>query len=466
MTSSTVPVSQALPDLAALRAPVQRGDTRAEGWRRRQLQAVATLVEEHEDEILAALHQDLGKPELEGMVEILALRQELKLCRRQLRRWMRPRPVPVPLAQRPGKAEVIREPLGCVLIIGPWNYPFHLTLQPLISALAAGNTAVVKPSEQSPATSSLIARLLPSYFPQDVVQVVEGEGPVAAALVDQGYDHIFFTGSGAIGARVLAGAAPHLTPVTLELGGKSPAVVLEGADLAVTARRLIWGKGLNAGQTCIAPDHLLVQASIREPLLAALAQARLELYGEQPLQSPDLAHLIHGRHFQRLSALLEGARQSGQVLIGGESDADTLRMAPTVIQVDRDDDPLMEDELFGPLLPMICVDNLAEAITRIRRQPKPLALYLFGGEAQDRAMLLQGTSSGGVCFNDVVMQVGVPELPFGGVGASGMGAYHGEAGFRTFSHERAVLKRSFALDARLRYPPYAISRGLIKRLLG
>jgi len=466
MTSTLPTATQALPDLATLRTPVQRGDTRGESWRSNQLRALAALVEEHETEILQALRDDLGKPELEGMVEILALRQELKLCRRMLRRWMRPRPVPVPLAQRPGRAEVIREPLGCVLIIGPWNYPFHLTLQPLISALAAGNTAVIKPSEQAPATAALIARLIRLHLPDGVVQVVEGDGAVAAALIDQGYDHIFFTGGGGIGAKVLAGAARHLTPVTLELGGKSPAVVLEGADLAVTARRLIWGKGLNAGQTCIAPDHLLVQEGIRRPLLEALKTARCELYGEQPLQSPDLGRIINDRQFQRLETLLEGARNSDQVLIGGESDAGSRRMAPTVIGVNDDEDPLMAEELFGPLLPLISVSSLEEAITRIQRQPKPLALYLFGGDAQDQQTLLRGTSSGGVCFNDVVMQVGVPDLPFGGVGPSGMGTYHGEAGFRTFSHERAVLRRGFSLDVRLRYPPYGVSRTLLKRLLG
>ena len=466
MTSSPAAIRHSLPDLRQLRRPVQTGLTRPERWRRHQLQAIATLIDAHEPEILQALADDLGKPELEGMVEILAVRQELKLCRRQLRRWMRPRPVPVPLAQKPGRAEVIREPLGCVLIIGPWNYPFHLTLQPLISALAAGNTAVVKPSEQAPATAALITRLLQRHLPSDVVQVVEGDGAVAAALIDQGFDHIFFTGGGAIGARVLAGAARHLTPVTLELGGKSPAVVLEGADLAVTARRLIWGKGLNAGQTCIAPDHVLVQQSIREELLVELARARQTFYGETPLQSPDLARIINERQFQRLETLLEGARRQDQVLVGGESDAVSRRMAPTVLQVSDDDDPLMADELFGPLLPLISVRSLEEAIERIRRQPKPLALYMFGGTSQDQTALLQGTSSGGVCFNDVVMQVGVPDLPFGGVGPSGMGSYHGEAGFRTFCHERSVLRRPFRLDVRLRYPPYRISRDLLKRLLG
>ena len=466
MTLTPAPEKQLLPNLLTLRQAVHRGDTRPEPWRRDQLQKLRLLLDEHEDTILEALASDLGKPPTEGMVEVLALRQELKLTERCLRRWMRPRRVPVPLPLQPGKAEVIREPLGCVLIIGPWNYPFHLTLQPLISALAAGNTAVVKPSEHAPATAALIERLLGLAFSRDVVQVVQGDGTTAAALVNQGYDHIFFTGGGSIGTKVLEGAARHLTPVTLELGGKSPAVVLEGADLTVTARRLIWGKGLNAGQTCIAPDYLLVEEQLREPLIQALARAREDLYGSDPLASKDLGRIINDRQYQRLAALLEPAQHNGQVLIGGECDPSRRKIAPTVLTVENDHDPLMRDELFGPLLPLISVGSLAMALERIRCQPKPLALYLFGGTPQQQEQLLKGTSSGGVCFNDVVMHVGIPDLPFGGIGPSGMGSYHGEAGFRTFSHERSVLRRPFSLDLRLRYPPYRMNRDWMRRLLG
>jgi len=466
MTFTTAATAQTLPDVKAMRAPVDRGETRSEAWRRQQLNVLRQLLDRHEDAILEALHSDLGKPATEGMVEVLALRQELKLCEQSLRRWMRPRRVTVPLPLKPGRAEVIREPLGCVLIIGPWNYPFHLTLQPLVSALAAGNTAVVKPSEQAPATAALIAELLGDAFSDAIVQVVQGDGATAAALVDQAYDHIFFTGGGTIGSKVLAGAAPHLTPVTLELGGKSPAVVLEGADLAVTARRLIWGKGLNAGQTCIAPDYLLVEEGLREPLLAALTRAREDLYGTNPLASKDLGRVINDRQYQRLDALLQGALGKEQVLIGGEHDPSERRIAPTVIAVDDNSDPLMRDELFGPLLPLMSVPNLTAAMAQIRSLPKPLALYLFGGDPEQQQQLLMGTSSGGVCFNDVVMHVGIPDLPFGGVGPSGMGSYHGEAGFKTFSHERSVLRRPFALDLPLRYPPYRLSRDWMRRLLG
>lgn len=452
-------------DLQRMREPVLKGVTQPERWRREQLQRLRNLVSEHESAILEALHQDLAKPPLEAMAEVVTLLQELKLAERRLRSWMRPRRIPVPIVQKPGRAELIREPLGCVLLIGPWNLPFSLTLWPLVSALAAGNTAVIKPSEHAPATAELIEQLIPMHFGEDVVTVVNGDGEVAADLVRQRFDHIFFTGGGRIGAKVLEGAAANLTPVTLELGGKNPAIVLNDADLDVTARRLVWGKGFNAGQACIAPDHLFVQEGVREPLLNAIARERLKLYGEQPLESRDLCCLIHDRHYSRLETLLRGAQAEGRVLLGGEFDPERRRIAPSLIAVRDEHDPLMADELFGPLLPVLSIPNLDAAIAHIQKQDKPLALYLFGGDTSDQEQVLRQTSSGGVCFNDVVMQAGVPDLPFGGVGASGMGAHHGEAGFRTFSHERSVLRRPFWLDLPQRYPPYTLSPDTFRRLL-
>ena len=453
-------------DLKTLRATVVSGQTRPEAWRRLQLKRLSDLLDRHESDILQALRIDLAKPELEGMFEIVALLQELKITRRRLKAWMRPRHIPVPIMQRPGRAQLIREPLGCVLVIGPWNYPFMLTLQPLISALAAGNSVVLKPSEHAPAAAALITRLITEGFPSDVVRVVNGDGSTAAALVDLGFDHIFFTGSGTIGAKVLAGAARHLTPVTLELGGKNPAVVLDSADLAVTARRLIWGKGINAGPTCIAPYHLLVQSSIRDRLVQALKEERRNLYGDEPLASADLSSLIHDRHFQHLEGLLATARAEGRILFGGECCRQRRKIAPTLVEVQSDQDPLMEAEIFGPLLPLMTVETLDEAITRIQQQDKPLAIYLFGGDHNDQNAVLKRTSSGGVCFNDVVMQKGVPELPFGGVGPSGMGSYQAEAGFQTFSHARSVLSRPFFLDIRHRYPPYTLNPAIFRRFVG
>jgi len=445
---------------------VGRGETRPLAWRLDQLQRFQALVENHEQEVLKALSEDLGKPPTEAFFELVALRQELKVVRSNLRRWMQAKPVPVPLPQQPGRAELIPEPLGCVLIIGPWNYPFSLTLQPLVSALAAGNTAVLKPSEQAPAVAALISRLVSEHFTPEVVRVEQGDGGVAAALVALPFDHIFFTGGGAIGRRVLEGAAANLTPVTLELGGKSPALVMDGADLDVSARRLIWGKGLNAGQTCIAPDHLLVQPHLQQPLLKAMEAARTAMYGTQPLQSEQLACIVNDRQFDRLEALLEQARGEDRILIGGEINREQRRIAPTVIRVADRNDPLMADELFGPLLPVLPLNDLNTALAGIRRGPKPLALYLFGGTERQQQLVLDTTSSGGVCLNDVVMQVGVPDLPFGGVGGSGMGSYHGKAGFDTFSHAKAVLRRPFILDFKLRYPPYALDLNLLRKLAG
>ena len=452
--------------IAAMRQPVSDGATRPRSWRLEQLDRLERAIAERRDAVLKALASDLGKPPVEAYFELVAVQQEIQLVRSRLRRWMAPRAVGLPVFLQPGRAEVIREPLGCVLVIGPWNYPFLLSLQPLVSALAAGNTVVLKPSEHAPATSALIADLIDAAFPTTTVQVVQGDGPVAQALLQERFDHIFFTGGERVGRLVMEAAARHLTPVTLELGGKSPAVVLRDADLEVSARRLVWGKCLNAGQTCIAPDYLLVDEAVVTPLIERLGERISQCFGDDPLASDDLGCLVNQAQFERLHALLEGARSRGQVLFGGQSDASRRRIAPTLIQVDSLDDPLMHEELFGPLLPVLRVNDLNEAIERINQRPKPLALYLFSKQRDAQQQILERTSSGGVCFNDVVMHVSVPDLPFGGVGNSGMGNYHGEAGFRTFSHERSVLRRPFRLDVPFRYPPYAGKLPLVRRLLG
>jgi aldehyde dehydrogenase (NAD+) len=452
--------------IQAMRAPVEEGHTRPQAWRLEQLDRLSRLLAEHEQEVADALGADLGKPPLEAHFELVAVRQELALTRRMLRHWMAPRKVGVSLALSPARAWVQAEPLGCVLIIGPWNYPFQLCLHPLVSALAAGNTAVLKPSEHAPRTAELIARLIADAFEPDVVQVVCGDGAVAAGLLEQRFDHIFFTGGGRVGRLVMAAAAQHLTPVTLELGGKSPAIVLADAQVATTARRLVWGKSLNAGQTCIAPDHLLVEAPLREPLVAAMAAEIRRFYGADPLQSPDLGAIVNQAQFERLRRLLEGAQARGQVLVGGRWSEADRRIEPSLVAVESPDDPLMQEELFGPLLPVHTIANLEEALAQVRLRPKPLALYLFSRSRTAQQRTLATTSSGGVCFNDVVLQAGAAELPFGGVGESGIGRYHGQAGFDTFSHLRSVLARPFALDLPFRYPPYAGKLPLVRRLLG
>jgi len=454
----TVPIS-------AMQAAVSRGDTRPHAWRIDQLDRLSRLLSQHEEEVMAALAADLGKPAVEAYIEFAAVRHELAHTRRHLASWMRPQRLNLPAWAQPASARVICEPLGCVLILGTWNYPFRMCLHPLVSALAAGNTAVLKPSEHAPRTAELIATLIPRHFAPETVQVVLGDGNVASALLEEGFDHIFFTGGKRVGSLVLAAAARQLTPVTLELGGKSPAIVLADADLEVTARRLAWGKGLNAGQACVAPDHLLVVPEVREPLVAAIKREFDRLYGSDPLASPDLGAIVNNQRFAHLNSLLEGA--AGRVLAGGQSDSARRRISPTLIAVeDPDHDPLMQEELFGPLLPLVIVADLEEALQRIRRGAKPLALYLFSRSRSAQERLLATTSSGSVVFNDVVLQAGMVNVPFGGVGASGMGAYHGETGFRTFSHRRSVVERPFLFDLPLRYPPYGNRLGLLKRLLG
>lgn len=455
------------PPLTAMREPVRQGQTRPLAWRLAQLNRLAALLDAAADALPQALAADLSKPALEAVLELGAVRQELGLTRRRLGRWMRATPLGLPFWMLPGRAVLQPEPLGCVLILAPWNYPFQLCLQPLVSALAAGNTVVLKPSELAPRTATLIADLIADHLPAETVQVVLGDGSVAAQLLEKRFDHIFFTGSSRVAGLVLAAAARHLTPVTLELGGKCPAIVLDDADLLPSARRLAWGKGLNAGQTCIAPDHLLVVPAVREELVAQIRRELLAFYGTDPLESPDLARIVNRDRFQRLEALLAEAQRRNAVLVGGRSDPATLRIEPTLIEVaEPRTDPLMQEEIFGPLLPVVRVHNLEEALHLVRQGEKPLALYLFGGDNNARDRVLASTSSGSVVFNDAILQAAVPDLPFGGVGASGMGKYHGEAGFCTFSHQRSVMFRTAQPDLPVRYPPYAGKLGLMRRLLG
>ena len=464
--SSLHPPALAVP-IDAMRRLVQTGLSRPAAWRQTQLQRLDGMLQQHWEPLTAALSSDLGKPPIEAAIELLLVRQELRLCRRRLGRWMAPRPLPLALHLQPGKAWQQAEPLGCVLIISPWNYPLQLCLQPLVNALAAGNTAVLKPSEHAPATARLLASLISATFAAEVVQVVEGDSATAAALLEQRFDHIVFTGSGRVGQLVLEAAARHLTPVTLELGGKSPALVLADATVDVTGRRLIWGKGYNAGQTCVAPDYLLVERAVQAPLLAAMRQAHQRLYGDTPLTSPDLGAIVNQAQFSRLDALLHQAHQRGQVLIGGGSDPQRRRIEPTVVQVSSGEDPLLQDELFGPILPVLAIETLQDGLAFINARPQPLALYLFSQSSQAQQQVLASTSSGTVVVNDVILQASDANLPFGGVGPSGMGRYHGQAGFDALSHLRTVLQRPTWGDVPMRYPPYTNrSLALLRRLLG
>ncbi len=448
-----------------LRHPVLSGHSNSEEWRRVQLKRIRDMVKENEKEIINALKNDLEKPSTEAFFEVIAILQELKVAETNLKAWMRPQKIEVPLSLKPGSATIKLEPLGCALIIGPWNYPFSLTIQPLISALAAGNTAVIKPSEHALNTSELIAKIIPKYFPKNVVQVIQGDGYIAKELISKSFDHIFFTGGSEVGKKVMQAAANHLTPVTLELGGKSPAIILEGTNIEIAAKRIIWGKGLNSGQTCIAPDHILIKEELYKPLVKSMKSTISYFYGNQPLQSKNLGKIINKHHFKRLKALLENAKIKNQVIYGGDIDENRNRISPTLINIEDRNDPLMEEEIFGPLIPILKFQKLEKLLTEIRENPKPLAMYIFGGSILEQEKIINTTSSGSLCINDVVLQAGIPELPFGGVGASGMGRYHGYSGFETFSNKKTIFKKPFWLDLNFRYPPYKLDPSLLKRLI-
>lgn len=448
---------------ARLRATFGTGRTKSQRWRREQLKALARLLEAESDELAAALHADLGKCTTEALeTEIGFVRREVDHTLRQLEHWLEPRHVTVPALLHPGKAWIQREPLGVVLIISPWNYPVQLTLGPLAGALAAGNCAVVKPSEISARTSETLARLLRRYLDPEAVAVVAGAVPETTALLEQRFDHILYTGNGAVGRIVMAAAAKHLTPVTLELGGKSPVLVESGVNLAVAARRIVWGKFLNAGQTCVAPDYVLAIGDAAAALEPHLARAVTEMYGADPSASPDYGRIISTRHFDRLVAMLGDAR----IVTGGGHDRDTRYLAPTVLADVDPGAPVMREEIFGPLLPVIAVPDLDKAIAFVNERDKPLALYAFTRDDTTKHRLLAETSSGVVCFGLPVAHTAIPGLPFGGVGESGLGHYHGEYSIDTFSHWKPVVDKPLFPDTwRMVYPPFTPARQALMRRL-
>jgi len=423
--------------------------------RRQQLTALRAMVSDHAADFAAALGDDLGRSELLAHVtETGFVLNEIDDALGHLDVWTRPQKVRLPLKLGPGKAVRVPEPLGTVLIIAPWNYPFQLLLAPLVPAIAAGNTAVLKPSELAPATSAAIARFVPEYLDPAVVQVVEGGVPETTALLAEPWDHIFYTGNGNVARVVMRAAAEHLTPVTLELGGKSPTIVTDSADLEVAARRIAWGKYLNAGQTCIAPDYVLADDTIADRFTDLLVTEIANMYGTDASRSADYGRIINDRHVTRLQGLLDGGGYAA-VATGGDVDPAARYIAPTVLTGVAADAPVMGEEIFGPILPVITYSHgLTEAIEFVNARPKPLALYVFGdGRSADR--VLAETSSGGAAVNHVLFHITVPGLPFGGVGPSGMGSYHGRAGFDTFTHYKSVLRRTTKPDPSIAYPPYS-----------
>jgi aldehyde dehydrogenase (NAD+) len=446
-----------------LRSNFDTGSTKPLARRLSQLDALEHFLTEREGDIVEALRKDLGKPETEALLsEVRMIVGEVRLTRKRLRSWMKPERVRTPLVAMPGRSYIYREPLGLVLIIAPWNYPFQTAVLPLVGALAAGNCVVLKPSEIAPHTSALIAKWIPKYLDTKAVRVVEGGVPETTALLRQKWDHIFYTGNGTVGRIVMEAASKHLTPVTLELGGKSPAVVDETADLDSAAKRIVYGKFFNAGQTCVAPDYVLVHEAVHDALLNRMVSAVREFYGDDPRESPDFARIINRRHHARLARLLDGA----DVATGGETDVSERYIAPTIIKNVKEGDQVMKEEIFGPILPIISVPSVPAAVAFINRQPKPLALYFFSTSKDAQKLVIEGTSAGGTTINHVWLHVGVPALPFGGVGESGMGAYHGRHSFETFSHQRGVLKKSTLKDPPLMFPPYAAwKQRWLKRLL-
>ncbi|MEE2703207.1 MAG: aldehyde dehydrogenase family protein [Myxococcota bacterium] len=440
-----------IPELVGrLRLTFESGRTRQLAWRRRQLEGLLAFADEQGDRLVAALQADLGKPELEARAaDVGQITQEDKLALKKLNRWTRPERVGgLPIL---GRSFVQREPLGVVLIIAPWNYPVGLLLSPLVGAVAAGNAAVLKPSEITAYTSAALAELLPPYLDSDAITLVEGGVAETTALLEERFDHIFYTGNGSIGRVVMEAASKNLTPVTLELGGKSPCIVDKSADLSVTARRIAWGKFINSGQTCIAPDYILADETIESELVAELEKTVREFYGPDPKASADYARIASPRHHERLAKLLE----SGEIAFGGGSDAETRYIEPTVLRNVAPDSPIMSEEVFGPILPVLGVKDVDQAIEFVNRGEKPLALYLFTRDAETERRVLDRTSSGGACINGTILQIANSSLPFGGVGESGIGAYHGRFTFEAFSHRRAVLKRGFRFDLKLMYPPYS-----------
>lgn len=441
-------------DIAGVVADLRRvfgtGRTRGLEWRLEQLRGIERFVAEREPDIATALAEDLGRSPSEAWLgDIASTKGEAVYARKHLKKWMRRRRESLPLAQLPGRAWVQYDPLGVVLIIGPWNYPLYLSLAPLVAAVAAGNCAVIKPSELAPATSALLARLLPMYVDPDAVRVVEGDAAVTQELLAAGFDHALFTGGTEIGKKIMAAAAPTLTPVTLELGGKSPVIVAADADIDVTARRIAWVKLMNSGQTCIAPDYVLADRRIVDELVGKIVANVRDFRSGEP--DPAL-RIVNQRQFDRLVSLISST--DGKVVTGGRSDSTTLRIEPTVIVNPSPTDPVMVDEIFGPILPVTAIESLDEAVDFVNNRPKPLALYIFASGQVGRD-LIDRIPSGGAVINHVAMHCLVPSLPFGGVGASGMGVYHGKWGFETLSHRRAVLSKSAKPDPSLVYPPYS-----------
>jgi len=437
------------------------GGSREIEFRIEMLRELGKVLTGAEAEILEALRRDMEKPAVEAWLsEIFMTVREIEAAVRDLPEWTRSKKVPTPLAHFPARSRIRPEPYGVVLILAPWNYPLRLLAGPLIGALAAGNCVMLKPSEIAPHTSSLIARLFRENFAPRHMAVLEGDAETARSLLELPFDYIFYTGGTRIGRIVMEAAARNLAPVTLELGGKSPCIVDREIDIGKAARRIAWGKFFNAGQTCVAPDYVCVNREIEEDLIGALREAVAAFYGEDPRKSPDYARIVNGSHFDRIMGLIRG-----EIVTGGSGIREERYIAPTVIRNVLWTDPVMQEEIFGPVLPVLAYTDVEEVVREIARRPKPLALYLFTNDRKLRDRITEDVPAGGVCINDTLRHLSNPHLPFGGVGESGMGSYHGRKSFETFSHFKSIMERGMTPDLPLAYPPYRLSLAALKRLM-
>ena len=440
------------------------GITKNVEFRLDMLDRLKKAISVNEEKIFEALQKDLGKSQFESYVtEVGFVLSSISFMMKHLKEWMEPESVKTPAHLQPAKSFIVREPYGSVLIIGPFNYPFQLIMDPLIGAIATGNCAIVKPSEATVHTAKIVNDILTEIYPQDYVQVVEGGIKETNALIHAPFDYIFFTGSAAVGKIVMKAAAERLIPVTLELGGKSPVIVDQTANINRTAERIVWGKLVNNGQTCVAPDYILVHENVKENLQQEIIKCITAFYGEESAESNDYGRIINLKHFDRLADLID--KEKKYIVYGGKLNRDDLYISPTVLDGVSWDSPAMEEEIFGPVLPLLTYNNLGEAIERIRQKPKPLAAYLFSENEQAQEYFLENLSFGGGCINDTISHVGNIHLPFGGVGASGMNAYHGKASFDLFTHSKSILKKSTKVPIRLGYPPYGNKLAIVKPLL-
>ncbi|CAL9126362.1 unnamed protein product [Musa textilis] len=454
--------------VAGLRRGFASGRTRSYEWRAAQLKGIARMIDDKEAEIMAALHDDLAKPHMESYLhEISLAKAACTFALKEMKRWMKPEKVPTSITTFPSSAEIVSEPLGVVLVISAWNYPFLLSIDPVIGAIAAGNAVALKPSEVAPATSSLFATILPKYTDNSCVKVVEGSIPETTALLEQKWDKIFYTGNGKVGRIVMTAAAKHLTPVALELGGKCPVLVDSNVNVKVATKRIAVGKwGCNNGQACVSPDYILTTKSFAPTLVDAMKKTLEKFYGKDPLESPDLSRIVNANHFRRLTSLLDDEKVSGTIVYGGQQDEKRLKIAPTLLLDVPHDSLIMKEEIFGPLLPIITFNEVEDCLDFINLKAKPLAAYLFTKDKRLEERFIKTVSAGGMLINDTALHLANPHLPFGGVGESGIGAYHGKFSFDSFSHKKAVLSRGFGGEAPARYPPYTpqkqkILRGLI-----